>query len=462
MHVAILNGSPKGNLSVTLQYVLFLQKHFPDHTFSIHSIGERIRSIEKKKAMFDDIIEDCTRADGILWSFPIYYMLVPAQMKRFIELISERNVGNSFAGKRAALLSTSIHFFDHTAHHYMADVCTDLGMPDALSFSADMQDLFRPHRRRNLLLFAERFFSSMEEHIPFPPDTQRQSFSPPPYRPVSPPSRVDGGDMTVTLVTDHRDAESNLARMVERFRDTVESPVTIININDISITGGCLGCLQCGYDNTCCYEGKDNFIGTYRRFILPADILVYAGTIEDHFLSSRWKTFFDRSFFNNHIPHLAGKQIGFLISGNYSRRRVLREFCEAYAEMQRTHLAGIVTDESSDAPYIDATLDRLAATCVLNAKQHYETPHTFLGVGGSKLFRDAVWGRLRFVFQADHRYYRRNGLYDFPHKKIKQRLFSAVMMTLTRIPAIRRDIYTRRMNEEMVKPYRKLLSRDGT
>jgi len=458
MHVAVLNGSPKGNLSVTLQYVLFLQQHFPDHTFSIHHIGERIRAIEKKEAIFDDIIEDCARADGILWSFPIYYMLVPAQMKRFIELIAERNAEASFAGKRAVILSTSIHFFDHTAHHYMSDVCTDLGMHDVLSFSADMQDLFRPHRRRNLLLFAERFFSSMEEHIPSPPDTPRRSFSPRTYRPVLPPARVDGENMTITLVTDHHDTESNLARMVERFQGAFENHVDIINLNDMSIAGACLGCLQCGYDNTCCYEGKDEFVATYRRFIAPADILVYAGAIEDHFLSSRWKTFFDRSFFNNHIPHLAGKQIGFLISGDYSRRRALREFCEAYPEMQRMHLAGIATDESGDAPHIDATLDRLAAACVLSAKQHYETPQTFLGVGGSKLFRDAVWGRLRFVFQADHRYYRRHGLYDFPYKKIKQRLFTTVMMTLTRIPAIRRDIYTRRMNEEMVKPYRKLLS----
>jgi len=35
MKITVLNGSPKGDLSVTLQYVNFIQKKFPHHEFKI-------------------------------------------------------------------------------------------------------------------------------------------------------------------------------------------------------------------------------------------------------------------------------------------------------------------------------------------------------------------------------------------------------------------------------------------
>lgn len=35
MYILVLNGSPKGNCSITLPTVLYLQKKFPDHHFDI-------------------------------------------------------------------------------------------------------------------------------------------------------------------------------------------------------------------------------------------------------------------------------------------------------------------------------------------------------------------------------------------------------------------------------------------
>ena len=64
---------------------------------------------------------------------------------------------------------------------------------------------------------------------------------------------------------------------------------------------------------------------SYRTQVMAADILIYAGTIVDRYLSSRWKTFFDRSFFNTHTPKLIGKQMAFVISGPYSQLPNLNE-----------------------------------------------------------------------------------------------------------------------------------------
>ena len=87
-------------------------------------------------------------ADLILWAS--YHQLVPAQMKRFIELLGER------VAKYAATITTSIHYYDHTARNYIHAVSEDLGMRFAGAFTAGMQDPMKPNARRNLLFFAEK------------------------------------------------------------------------------------------------------------------------------------------------------------------------------------------------------------------------------------------------------------------------------------------------------------------
>ncbi len=119
MKILVLNGSPKGDLSVTMQYVAFLQKMNPEHTLKIINIAQQIKKIEQSESDLNEIVEEIKNADGLLWAFPLYVFLVHSQYKRFIELIQERNVTDAFRGKYTAVLTTSIHFFDHTAHQYM-------------------------------------------------------------------------------------------------------------------------------------------------------------------------------------------------------------------------------------------------------------------------------------------------------------------------------------------------------
>jgi hypothetical protein len=59
---------------------------------------------------------------------------------------------------------------------------------------------------------------------------------------------------------------------------------------------------------------------------------------------------------------------------------------------------------------LDSFAEKLIKYAQIKAKQ----PKTFLGTGGAKIFRDEVWGDIRFIFQAGYRYYRKNGMIDFP------------------------------------------------
>ncbi|MBN1615596.1 MAG: NAD(P)H-dependent oxidoreductase, partial [Deltaproteobacteria bacterium] len=128
MKAIVLSGSPKGDLSVTLQYVNFIAKKFPQHTFQTYHIGEQINKIARDEKTFQKIMDDVQASDAVIWSFPIYAFVIPSQFKRFIELIFEKRAKRSFKNKYTITLSTSLRFFDHTAHNYLQGICDDLDM----------------------------------------------------------------------------------------------------------------------------------------------------------------------------------------------------------------------------------------------------------------------------------------------------------------------------------------------
>lgn len=69
MNILVLNGSPKGEYSITLQTINYLTKIFPEHTFEILHVGQRIRSFEKNFLPAAQAIE---KADLVLFSYPVY------------------------------------------------------------------------------------------------------------------------------------------------------------------------------------------------------------------------------------------------------------------------------------------------------------------------------------------------------------------------------------------------------
>ena len=162
MKIVVLSGSPKGETSVTLQYVRYIQKVYPQHQLEIEHVVPRIRKLENDEQAFAEIVERVRAADGVLWAFPLYVFLVHGSYKRFIELIAERGAQAAFAGKYAACLSTSIHFYDHTAHNYMHAICDDLGMRYVGGFSPHMADLLKEQGPAQLAHFAGEFFRAIE------------------------------------------------------------------------------------------------------------------------------------------------------------------------------------------------------------------------------------------------------------------------------------------------------------
>jgi len=457
--IIVLNGSPKGEISITMQYVSFIQKKFPQHEFKILNITQRGKQIESRQDVFQEIIEEIKGADGVLWAFPLYVFLVHSQYKRFIELITERSAEAAFKDKPAAILTTSIHFYDHTAHNYIHGICDDLDMNFYASYSAEMHDLFKESEREKLLHFCQGFFEAIVRKAPASKVYLPLHLQTSEYAPRTIPDPIDACGQKIVIVTDEEENQRNLKQMVKRVAAHFTGQVEVTNLHDIDIKGGCLGCIRCGYDNICAYSGKDGFIDFYNSKLKTADIIVFAGAIRDRYLSSLWKTFFDRGFFNTHIPSLIGKQIAFLISGPLGQLPNLRQILEAYTEWQQANLVGIVTDEERDSQKLDDLLWELVIRSVEYANSRYIKPSTFLGVGGRKIFRDEIWGNLRFPFAADHHFYKNKGFYDFPQKDYASRMRNLIFGWMINIPALRKKIYSEMMIGKLVEPYQRLLNK---
>lgn len=455
MKITVLNGSPKGELSVTLQYVRFVEKKLPAHKFKVFHIACDIGKIEKDEKAFASIIKGVKDADAVLWAFPLYVFLVPSQYKRFIEMIFERKAESAFLGKYTAALSTSIHFYDHTAHNYLRGICDDLGMHFVESFSADMDDLFSADMRKSLLGFADNLLQAAEMRLPTV--TVNEPIAPAKYRyrPGGTEAKVDAAGKKVLVVADIDDEKTNTAKMVRRFA-AVCPGAEIVTLNDIAIKGGCLGCVQCAFDNDCVYGGNDGYVKFFNEKLKKTDVTVFAGAIRDRFLSARFKMFLDRAFFNGHVPISTGKQMGYLVSGPLRQLPNVRQIMEAEAELAGANLVDIVTDECADDKVLDALIDDLARRCMEFSRRDYVRPQSFLGVGGHKLFRDAIWARMRFPFDADYKYYKKHGLFDFPQKDKRYLDFSKQMIAMIKDPKMR-AIVRKVAKQEMVRPFREVV-----
>jgi hypothetical protein len=341
----------------------------------------------------------------------------------------------------------------------MHGICDDLNMNFYASYSAEMNDLFKENEREKLYHFSRGFFEAIVRKSPAIKVYSPLNLQTPKYTPGTAPAPVDTCDQKIVIVTDAEDDHSNLQQMVERIAAHFTGQAEVINLHNIDIKGGCLGCIRCGYDNTCVYSGKDGFIDFYNSKLKTADILVFAGTIRDRYLSSLWKTFFDRGFFNTHIPSLMGKQVAFLISGPLEQLSNLRQIMEGYTEWQQANLVGIVTDEERNSQKIDNSIQELAIRSVEYANSQYIRPTTFLGVGGRKIFRDEIWGHLRFPFAADYHFYKNKGFYDFPQKDYSNRMRNLIFGWMIRIPTLRKKIYGGMIISKMVEPFQKLLNK---
>jgi len=456
MRFVVLHGSPAGPRSITFQYVRFIQQQFSEHTFEVVHVARQIRRLERDTAAFERVARAMAEADGVLWSFPVYTFLTPAPLVRLVELLVERVGPGGFEGQVATSLSTSAHFYDHTAHQYIAEISADLGMDVLRGFSAEMEDLLEEEERQNLIGFMKTFGRCAAGEIPLEQPFPPVHVTPRTYRPGSVGEATRAGPRRVALITDAGQRDANLRKMIEVFCSASANPVDVVHLDELEMKSGCMGCLRCTYDGQCVI--KDGFADGFEERIRTADALIFAGRIRYRYLSSAFKTYFDRNFRNGHRPILHGKPMGFLLSGPLQQLPNLQQILEAKFECQHSYRLGVVTDEYGDDAAITTRVAEMARAIDRWFDDPWERPQTFLGVGGRKIFRDLVYS-MRGLVVADHEYYRSEGLYDFPQRDLKKNLFNLVIGASLRFGATRRRTL-KDLGRLKLMPFREVLGED--
>ena len=443
MNILVLNGSPKGKYSITLQTTRYLEKLYPNHTFTVLNVGQKTKALEKD---FSSAAEAIGRADVLLFSYPVYTFIAPCQLHKFIELLKMEKM--DLSGKFATQITTSKHFYDVTAHRYVQDNCADLGLRYIKGLSADMDDLLTEKGQKEAKAFFEYLCWCVENNYCETPSAPATTFT---RMPVTVPSCNEEKQGDVVILTDCEADNTQLSNMIARFRARLPRKTRVINLREYPFNGGCLGCFGCAITGKCVH--KDGFDEYLRNEIQTAESIVYAFTVKDHSMGALFKMYDDRNFCNGHRTVTIGMPIGYLVSGDISKEENLRTIMEARAQVGSNFLAGIAADEIDP----DAQIDKLANALAYALAHHYVPPQNFYGIGGMKIFRDLIW-QMQGMMRADHKFYKAHGQYDFPQKKPGRMILMYLVGAMLANEKLKAKMGSK-MNEGMLMPYEKLLER---
>ncbi len=385
MKIAIINGSPRPKRSVIMEYVKYLENGYPEIEFDIADVSKNIQRLEDDESRFKEVTDLIEDSDAVIWAFPIYSFLVPYQLKRYIELVQKRDHDKCFQGKHATSITTSAHLYDHTAHDFVHAVCEDMGMHYHEGFSAAPYDLFEDEKRRNLHLFFRRFMHHIKEDVETPrrfstPGSRDSIYEPEKIIHPSPVTK----EGSILLLTDSVEEDLSLKNMIETFLKKVPVRAEVQDLNDIEIKGGCLACGRCVRNGGCVYD--DDLQDLIENKFMKMDGLVFAGSINGRYLSSRWKLFFDRLLGRGNRREVQKKQLGYLISGALSQNKNLESTLRAAAELGDMNLVGIVSDESKSQDRIRSNIEHLGREIAWCIEKDFSKPKMFLGVDDLKLF----------------------------------------------------------------------------
>ena len=443
MKILVLNASPKGKNSTTVHTAMYLQALYREHQFTFIHVGQMIKSYEKD---FTELHKKKKKTDMVLFCYPVYTFIAPYQLHRLIELIKEDGI--DLTGKFASQITTSKHFYDVTAHRYIEENCCDLGMNVVRGLSADMDDLLTQKGQEQASNFFEQLIFSCEHKLFVTPPVKaplkektiyKQNFS----------SIPKSKEKDIVIVTNCSKEDENLNNMICDFRAVLPFESRVVNIREFPFSGGCLGCFGCAITGKCVY--KDNFDEFLRTKIQNADAFVYAFTISNHYTEASFKCYDDRQFCNGHRTVTHGTPIAYLISGDYKYEPNLRMIVEGRSEVGGNYLCGVATDESNTSNNIKTLADSLVFA--LNKK--LSRPANFYGIGGMKIFRDLIY-IMQGMMKADHKFYKANGIYDFPQKQKKRILQMKLVGTLIAIPSVQKKMKGQ-MNKYIIEPYKKVV-----
>ncbi len=516
--ILVLNGSPSGKNSITLQTLLFMEKYWKDAEFEILHVGQRIRSYEKD---FSQAEASLKKAEMILFCYPVYTFLVPAQLHRFIELIKENKV--CLKGKYASQITTSKHFYDTTAHRFIQDNCDDLGLLYIRGLSADMEDLLSKKGQKEAAAFTrylrwcmkKGFYEGAHYGVQDVPNENEhlQSENNSGVKaelPATGESACDTEKQIYVINEQTRRTEKQICGTNEQTRRTDKQ---ICGINEHARR---TDKQICGINKQACKTDKiskiaivadlsegeesDTLRDMIRDFVKNSKIPCELFNIRDfpfkggclgcfHCASDGiciYKDGFD-SWLREAIQKADAIVYAYKVKdhsmGSLFKTFDDRQFCNGHRTVTMGRPLGYLVDGclsveenlctvmearaqvggnflagiacSEKKADMERQIRTLAETLGYAIRHNYRPPKNFYGVGGLKIFRDLIY-QMQGLMREDHRFYKEHGFYDFPQKHRGRIIAMYLLGALMSNPKLGSSMKGK-MTEGMLMPYRKLL-----
>ena len=223
--VLVLNGSPKGKNSITLQTSRYLEILYPTISFDYLHLGAQIKALEKNMGPALKKIEE---ADLLIFSYPVYTFIAPYQLHRFIELLKENKV--DLSSKYATQISTSKHFYDWTAHRYVEDNALDLNLKYVKGLSADMDDLTTKKGQKDAVDFFNYLLYSTENDILVRNTFDYTEPNKVPVIQIQDTEKTESGE--VVVLTNAEESDVQLKDMITYFTRALPRKTRVINVRE--------------------------------------------------------------------------------------------------------------------------------------------------------------------------------------------------------------------------------------
>ncbi len=434
----------------SLEYIREFDKS--DNNYEIHHVSKKIMMLEKDEARFQEVFDSMVRADMIYWVYPVYSSFVPYQLLRFIEMVYQHPELDKLKGKYSSQIVTSMNFYDYIPNIYMRQVCEDWGMNVIPGHFANMTDMVFKHGQNSLDVFAKEIQYHVESNFKSVRDYAPTVYESKTYIPEEITACDHNSNYKISLITNNLDPESNLGKMIDVFIKMTPNPVTVLNLHELDIKTGCLGCLHCTMQEGCSI--KDDHRKIFDEHIWGSDCVIYAVEIENHAPKSIWKKFEDRHFSNGHRVSVDVKPVGFLFSGPISQESNLREMYEARGDVGHSFQLDSVSDEG-DSELITESIKTLSKKMMWALENKASRPQTFWGIAGIKIFRDMIY-TMKGLMRDDHKYYKKNKLYDFPQNKKGMIIFSYILGSFMSIKRIKKKILPK-LSSSRIKIYQRVI-----
>ena len=328
MKICVLNCSPKNDLSLTIQNILYLQKWFQE------KLNEDVFDIIPafSGAVTQKIEDSVKNSDLIIMSGAVFHFDVHSSMGELLDMLSD-NYRDIIKDKPVTFLSTSGMIGDTLAHNRFEMWARKNRLRYINSLSLESSEVLTPVGREELFCWF-RYARAMAEY----------------YKNKDMPMAMSRGRVVLldTCEKELPEITSAVNSAKQRFEASGFN-TEVITLRDKNIRH-CTGCQCCFSNRTCIF--KDDWEKTFEKLYLDTDMILYFGQLHYATLGGCYKTFLERHacLGRSGIEDEVIKSYFFTLDEKSDGEDIasFRFNCEAFDGLNCSYLSDVCEIESSE------------------------------------------------------------------------------------------------------------------